>query len=80
MCSILDSKSEAYLCGVSMTNRLLSVDCQNRFPMYPASSMYQVAGFFGRGSAHHKNLEQLPVDWERGIIYHRKSIVHLEIL
>ena len=29
--------------------------------------MYQVAGF-GRGSAYHEDLEQLLVDWERGII------------
>ena len=33
-----------------MTNRLLHVDCQKRFPMYQANSMYQVADF-GRGSA-----------------------------
>ena len=44
-----------------------------------SSSMYQVGGF-GRGSASHKDLERLPVDWERGIIFHCKSILHLEIL
>ena len=41
--------------------------------------MYQVADF-GRGSASHKDLEQSPVDWERGIIFHFKSILHLEAL
>ena len=44
--------------------------------MYQASSMYQVA-FFGRGSAYHKDLEQLPVDGERGLLFHCKSIIHL---
>ena len=62
-----------------MTDRLLHVDCQRRFPMYQANSMYQVANF-GRGSAVHQDLEQLPVDWERGIIFHCKLILHLEIL
>ena len=42
------------------------------------SSMYQVADF-GRGPASDKDLEQLPVDWERGAIFHFKSIVLLEI-
>ena len=37
------------------------------FPMYQANSMYQISDF-GRGSASHKDLEQVPVDWERGII------------
>ena len=41
--------------------------------------MFQVADF-GRGSASHKDLEQLPVDWERGIIFQCKSILHLEII
>ena len=41
--------------------------------------MNQIADF-GRGSAHHKDLERLPVDWERGRIFHCESIVHLEIL
>ena len=62
-----------------MTTWLLHVDCQRRFPMYPANSMYQVANF-GRGSASHKDLEQLPVDWEYVKIYHCKSMLHLEIL
>ena len=62
-----------------MTNRLPHVDRQKRFPMYQANSMYQVANS-GRGSAYHKDLEQLPVDWERGIIFHCKSMLHLEIL
>ena len=52
---------------MSMTNRLLHVDCQKRFPMCQASSMYQVPGS-GRDSAHQKYLERLPVDWERVII------------
>ena len=60
-------------------NRLVQVDCQKRFPMYQASSMYQVAGF-GRGSAYHEDLEQLPVDWERGIIFHCRLIRRLGIL
>ena len=42
------------------------VDCQKRFPMYQAKSMYQVAGF-GR-----EDLERLQVGWERGIISHSK--------
>ena len=46
------SKSEASRDKGSMTNRLLHVDCQKRFPMYQTSSMYQVADF-GRGSASH---------------------------
>ena len=50
-----------------MMNRLVQVEFQKRFPMYQASSMHQVAGF-GRGSACHKELEKLPVDWERVII------------
>ena len=41
--------------------------------------MFQVAEN-RRGSASHKDLEQLPVDWERGIIFHCKSILHLEII
>ena len=60
-----DSKSEAFLDKVSMTNRLLHVDFQKRFTMYQASSMYQIAGF-GRGSAYHKDLEQLPNDGNVG--------------
>ena len=36
--------------------------------------MYQVAGF-GRGSALTKDLERLPADWEREIIFHSKSII-----
>ena len=40
--------------------------------------MFQVADF-GRGSASHKDLEQLPIDWEREIIFLCKSILHLEI-
>ena len=50
-----------------MTNRFLHVDCQKRFPMYQANSMYQIADF-GRGSSH-KDLERLPLDWDRGIIF-----------
>ena len=50
---------------------------KKRFPMYHASSMFQVAGF-GRGSAYHEDLEQLPVD--RGIIFNCKSILHLGII
>ena len=45
-------------------------------PMYQASSMYQVAGFV-RGSAYHEDLEELLVDWERGIIFHCKLIRRL---
>ena len=45
-----------------MMSRLVQVDCQKRFPMYQANSMYQVASF-GHGSAYHKDMEQLPVDW-----------------
>ena len=41
-----DSKSEAFLDKESMTNRLLHVDCQKRFPMYQANSMYLVADFW----------------------------------
>ena len=59
-----------------MTNRLLHVDCQTRFQMYQANTMYQIADV-GRGSASHKDLEQLPVDWDRGVIFHGKSILHL---
>ena len=47
--------------------------------MYEASSMYQVVDF-GRGFAYHKDLEQMPIDLERWIIFHCKSIVHLDIL
>ena len=50
---------------VSTMNRLVQVDSRKRFPMHQASSMSQVAGF-GRGSAYHEDLEQLPVDLERG--------------
>ena len=49
------------------------------FPDVPNKFMYQDAGF-GRGSAYHKDVEQLPVDWERGILFHCKSVLHLEIL
>ena len=62
-----------------MMNRLVQVDCPTRFPMYQASCMYQVAGF-GRGSAYHKDSERLLVDWERGIIFHFKLVLHLGIL
>ena len=62
-----DSKSEEFLDMVSITNLLLDVDCQKRYPMYQANSTNQVA-CFGRGSAFHQDLEQLPVDWEHGII------------
>ena len=62
-----------------MTKRLLHVDCQKRCPMYITNSMYQVAKF-GRDSAVHENLEQLPVDWERMIIIHCKLIPQHEIL
>ena len=51
------------------------MDCPKRFPMYQASSMYQVAGF-GSGSANREDLEPLPVDEERGIIFHCKLIRH----
>ena len=60
-------------------NRLVQGNCQKRFPLYQASSMYQVAGF-GHGSADHKDVEQLPGDWERVIIFHCRSILHLGIL
>ena len=60
-------------------NRLVLVDCEKRFPMYQASSMCQVAGV-GRGSTYHKDLEQLLVDWERGIIFNCKLILHLGFL
>ena len=40
---------------------------------------HQAAGF-GRGSANHEDLEQLSVDWERGIIFHWTLIRHLGIL
>ena len=36
--------------------------------MYQINPMYQIADF-GHGSASHKHFEQLPVDWERGIIF-----------
>ena len=64
-----DSESEAFLDKVSMTSRLPHLDCQKRFPMYQPGSMYEVADY-GRGSASHKDLEQLPVDC--------KSIFHLQ--
>ena len=57
-----DCMSEALLDKVSMTNRLLHVDCPKRVPMYQTNSMYQIANF-GCGSASHKDLE----DWERGV-------------
>ena len=66
-----DSKSEAFLDKDSMTKWFLHVDCQKRFLMYQANSMYQVADL-GRGSASDKDLERLPADWERGIIFHCK--------
>ena len=50
-----------------MTNRLLHVDCQKRFPMNLTNSMYQVANL-GPGLQFHQDLEQLPVYWGRGII------------
>ena len=56
-----DSESEAFLDKVSMTSRLPHLDCPKRFPMYQPGSMYEVADY-GRGSASHKDLEQLPVD------------------
>ena len=62
-----------------MTNLLLHVDCQKRFPMYHTNSMYQVANL-GRGSAFHQDFEHLPVDWECVKIFHYKLILHLEIL
>ena len=68
---------QAFFCKVSMTKRSVHVGCQKRFPMYQASSMCKVAGF-GCGSAFHQDLEQLPVDWERGIIFHCRLIRHLE--
>ena len=74
-----NSKSEAFLDKVSMTNRLLHVCRQKRFPMHPANSMHQVA-ISGRGSAFHQDLERLPVDWERVKIFHCRSTLHLEIL
>ena len=46
-----------------MWNLLLHVDCQKLFPMYQASSMYQVANL-GRGLAFRQDLEQLPVAWD----------------
>ena len=61
-----------------MMNRLVQVDCRKRFPMYQVCSMYQVAGF-GRGSANHEDLEQLPVVWERGIIFHSGLLGRLGI-
>ena len=57
---------------------IMHVDCQKRFPMYHANSMFQVVDF-GRGSASHTDLEQLLVYLERGIIFYCKSILNLEI-
>ena len=50
-----------------------------RFPVSQTNSMYQVASF-GRGSTKIQDLERLVVDWEREIIFHCNSILHLEIL
>ena len=68
---------EEFLDKMSVMNRLLHVDCQKRFPV--SHSMYQVAGF-GRGSTLLEDLEPLPADWEREIIFHCKSALYLEIL
>ena len=62
----------AFLNGVSMLSRLVQVDYRKRFPVYQASSVFQVAGF-GRGSAYHEDLEQRPVDWERGANLHLQA-------
>ena len=64
---------------MSVMNRLLRVDCQKRFPVSQTNSMYQVAGF-GRGSTLLEDLEPLPADWEREIIFHCKPAQNLEIL
>ena len=68
---------QAYLDKVSMKNQLLHVGCQKRFPMYRANSMYQVADF-GRGSAYHKDLEQVPIDWARNfpLQIQNRHIIH----
>ena len=60
-----DFKSEDFFDEVSVMNRL---------PVSRTNSMYQVASF-GRGSAYHKDLEQLTFDWEREIIFHCKSTI-----
>ena len=60
-------------------NRLLLVGCQKRFLVSRTNSMYQVAGF-GRGSTKINDLERLPADWEREIIFHCRSILYLEVL
>ena len=52
---------------------------KKRFPVSQTNSMYQVA-CFGRGSTWIEDLERLPGDWEREILFHCKSILHLEIL
>ena len=65
--------------SVPLFRRLLHVDNQKRFPTYQANSLYQIANI-GRGLASHKDLEQLSVDWKRGIFSQCKSILHLEIL
>ena len=74
-----DSQSEESLDKVSVMNRSLLVDCPERFPVSQTNSMYQIA-VFGRGSTYIEDLERLPADWEREIIFHCKSIPHLEIL
>ena len=78
------SRSSLLVTGLPVMSRTTIQSTAFRFqecsiPMYHASSMCQFAGN-GRGSAYHKDLEQLPVDWERGIIFHCKSILHLGIL
>ena len=48
-------------------------------PVSQTNFMCQIAGL-GRGSRQIENLERLPVDWEREIIFHFKSILHLRTL
>ena len=60
-----------------MRYRLLLVHCQKSFPVSQTSSMYEIAGF-GR-SSEFEDLERLPADWEREVIFHCKSTLSLEI-
>ena len=60
-------------------NRLLLVDYQKRSLVSQTNSMYQIVGF-GRDSTLIEDLGRLPAVWEREIIFHCKSILHLGIL
>ena len=62
-----------------MTNLLLHVDSKTFPEMCLTNSKYQVANL-GRGSVFHQDLEDLPVDWERGKIVDCKLTQHLESL